>query len=247
MILIRSIDTETTGKVRADGAQICEIGWTDIWLEPATKAVTIGEPRSLHFDVVGPMPPDTQAVHHISKAMLGGQPICESLDLQAIATCETPYSFGEGGPAFLVAHNADFERQWFTPDACGPAKWIDTFKAALRAFPDAPAHNNQTLRYFLQVDLDAGLADPPHRAAPDSYVTAHILAALLQTITGAQMEAWTRMPRFYATCPLKKHRGQPWSTVPFDYLQWIVRQPDMEADIKATAQDEMSARAASRR
>ena len=51
---------------------------------------------------------------------------------------------------------------------------------ALRVWPEAPRHSNQVLRYWRGMRLDHARAMPPHRAGPDAWVTAHILADLAQ-------------------------------------------------------------------
>lgn len=244
-VRMRCIDLETTAMAPEDG-EVIEIGYTDVIYHPDTKTVEIGHPTSLLFGHERPMPPDNRAIHHISPAELVGLPLCTEGMLRATATNEAPYC--------LVAHNWDFEGQWFTPDILGPTYLLCTYKVALRVLQDAPAFGNQALRYYLGLELDDALAMPPHRAAPDSYVTAHILAKLLETTRVSHMVAMTREPRFYATCPIGRHKG-PWGAVPFDYLKWMVNQPTrtkanpdgMEADIQAAAHNEIEARRSGQR
>ena len=52
----------------------------------------------------------------------------------------------------------------------------------LRAWPDAPGHSNQVLRYWRQVDRNAYPRIPreAHRALPDAIVTAFLLRDLLE-------------------------------------------------------------------
>lgn len=86
------------------------------------------------------------------------------------------------------------------------------------------------LRYWRGLTLDNALAMPPHRAGPDAWVTAHLLAELARFASFDQMVAWTREPRPMPVLTFGKHRGQPWAQVPSDYLQWMVSQTDMDAD-----------------
>ncbi len=83
---------------------------------------------------------------------------------------------------------------------------------------------------------------PPHRAGPDAYVTAHLLAELLGSASVEQMVQWTSQPKRLPTLPFGKHRGLPWPEVPLDYLQWMARQTDMDADAIWCAQQEMARR-----
>lgn len=237
-VLLRVVDTETSGLAATD--EIVEVGFTDVVFEPATKVCTIHETHSLLFKPTGPIPPEVMGVHHITPAMVADRPVFTREAGEQLVTGAGPHGLR---PTFMVAHNAAFDRQWLTPELTGPAYWICTQKVARRQLPHAPNHKNQTLRYFLDLDVDPVRADPPHRAGADSYVTACLLVELIRRVDSiSQMEAWTRAPLFYATCPLHKHKGKPWADVPADYLQWIMRAPDMDADLKAAAEDELRER-----
>lgn len=106
-------------------------------------------------------------------------------------------------------------------------KWICTYKVALRAWPEAPAHSNQTLRYWRGLDsrveqgFDRGLARLAHRAEPDAYVTTWLLADLLSQVSIDQAIAWTNEPKVFPILSFGKHRGAKWADVPTDYLQWL--------------------------
>lgn len=123
-----------------------------------------------------------------------------------------------------------------------PLPWICTYKVALRLWPDAPKHSNQVLRYWLGLDLDAVQAMPPHRAGPDAWVTAHLLLRMLEQATVTQMIGWTVEPKQLPVLPFGKHRGLKWADLPDDYLQWLVRQADMDPDVLWCARQETERR-----
>jgi exodeoxyribonuclease X len=240
-MLLRIIDFETTG-IPVEGEPphaVCEVGWAD---------VVIGDdgqlgPEPVRFvgsrlcDPGRPMRVEALAIHHISDAMIavGGE----------AGTKASPPTLAfrrlmEDSPAYFVAHNADFERAVF---AGGGTPWLCTYKAALRAWPDAPGHSNQMLRYWLGLDLDARYAMPPHRAGPDAFVTAHILIELLRAGTKIEdMARWSSGPALLPRITFGKHKGAKWGDVPADYLQWIVIRSDMDRDAKANAKHELKAR-----
>jgi len=225
MTVIRALDFETTGL--EPPAEVAECGICDYVLD----GNVVSEPISWLCGVKE-MPPEARAVHHISKAQC--DPFVPFGDLTAIVA---------GDPDAYAAHNAEFELKWFTPDK----PMICTYKAALRVWPDAPSHGNMALRYWLEdqglIALDTAKAQPAHRAGPDAYVTAHILKALFQAgITGKQMVAWTKEPRLLTKCPIGKFRGKPWAEVEAGFLGWMLRQPDMEADLRWNAQREIERR-----
>ncbi len=87
---------------------------------------------------------------------------------------------------------------------------------------------------------------PPHRAAPDSFVTAHILAEMLMTERVSHLVHWTMQPRYYPTRPLTKHKGKKGCDVPHDYLVRMdsPRASELEIDLKLTARAEIERRRA---
>jgi exodeoxyribonuclease X len=182
------------------------------------------------------IPPETMAVHHITEAdMSEDTPVCTPERLRQAV-------WGGSPPDVLVAHNCEFERQFITEAVTDGLAWICTYKVALRVWPDAPRHNNQVLRYWRGLKLDPVYAMPPHRAGPDAWVTAHIVAELLHHVPIEQMIAWTAEPKLLPNIPFGKHRGLVWSAAPLDYLQWMVRQSDMDPDAIWNAKQELGRR-----
>lgn len=222
MTIVRVIDFETTGT--EPPAQVCEVGYCDV--DVTNRDI---QPWKSWLCGVNSMPPDVRAVHHISAEdcapFMPFDPF--TLDTEDVVTV-------------FAAHNWEFENQFFKPTK--PA--ICTYKAALRVWPDAPTHSNGGLRYWLEdqglVSPDHDMTMPSHRAGPDAYVTAWLLVALLNAgATGKQMVAWTKEPKLMPKCPLGKFRGKPWPEVEAGFLGWMLRQADMDADLKWNAQREL--------
>jgi len=231
-MLIRVIDFETTGvPTETDPQAICEVGFTDLEYDPETLESTIAAPFAMVVNPNRKMPVQALAVHHISDS--------ETIEAPPITT--GLLKLNDGAPLYFAAHNAEFERQFFAPQH---AEWICTYKVALRLWPDAPSHSNQVLRYYLGVELDCMAAMPPHRAGPDSYVTAHILARALATgTTVEEMVRWSSGAALLPTCPIgKQWRGKPWADVDTGFLNWMLDQKDMEKDFKANARHELKKR-----
>ncbi len=218
--MFRIIDFETTGMPDTLVKAICEVGWTDI-LPSSTEL----RPIAHLIDPGHPIPPEARAIHHIADADVAGCPSPTDACLMLM----------DGMPedGIFVAHNAEFEQAFF---AGGDHRWICTYKCALRAWPDAPAHTNQALRYWLGVNLDHALAMPPHRAGPDAYVTAHILRELLQNHSSEELLQWSREPTLPVRINFGKHKGARWSDLDEGYLNWIVNKADrLSADDKRVA------------
>ena len=227
MTLIRAIDFETTGlPTEEDPQAICEVGFTEV-LDGNVSSQTF----AMLTNPGRPMPVEAQAVHHISDADLtGAPPITDGLQMLM-----------RGPPDFFAAHNADYEQGFF---AGGGVPWIDTWKVALRLWPDAPSHSQQVLRYYLDLGCDRDRASPAHRAGPDSYVCAMILARILQDGRASldQMVKWSKGAPLLHRVTFGKHKGMLWDDLPTDYLQWIAHKSDMDAGTKANARHRLKQR-----
>lgn len=230
---IRVIDLETTGL--APPAEIIEFGRVDVVIQNGDP--TVGRPMARLYRPLHGIPPETMAVHHITPADFNEEtPVCTPERLQQAV-------WGGERPDVLAAHNYEFERKFVTEAATDQLAWICTFKSALHVWPDAPGHTNQVLRYWRGLTLDRTLAFPPHRAGPDAYVTACLLVELLKFASIEQMITWSKEPRPMPVIPFGMHKGKPWAEAPLDYLQWMLRQSDMEADLLWHARQELDRRA----
>jgi exodeoxyribonuclease X len=231
-MLLRVIDIETTGD--HPPAEIIEFGRVDVVSDDDRWRVE--RPMSRLYRPLNGIPPEAMAVHHITEEQFDADmPVCAEDKLrQAI--------WAGARPDVLVAHNSAFEQAFIPEPITAPLPWICTYKVALRVWPEAPRHSNQVLRYWRNLRLAPSLAMPPHRAAPDAYVTAHLLVELLEQASLEEMIAWTTEPKALSTVPFGKHRGVSWSDAPLDYLQWMVRQGDMDSDAVWCAQQELARR-----
>ena len=218
---IRVVDLETTGFDATDS--IVEIGAVDLI---GSDIVLVGAQL---FRPPVPIPPQASAVHHITDEHVG---TCPSVDEHLPRFLDHERS---AGVQAFCAHNWKFEKQWLG-ELLGDRPAICTYKASLRAWPDAPSHTNQALRYRLKPHgLDGQIANVAHRALPDAYVTAVILRELLKKATVTQLIAWTEEPALLRRVSFGKHRGALWQDVPADYLRWIIEKSDQNEDVKFTA------------
>lgn len=231
----RCCDVETTGLPSDDGTGpatgLMEIGWCDLVDEEP-----IGRPHAVLVDSGIPCSIGARATHHISDEAVAGE----------LKPDEACMALADGNHEYLVAHNVDHEKHYVAPGVRQSdgfeRKWICTYKTALRIWPEADGHKLQELRYFLKVDddpdFDARLAEPPHRAAPDSYVCAFVLRRILKEISIEQAVKWSAGPALLYMCFMKKHKGKPWHQVAREdlpYLKWIYDASDVkDRDIRAT-------------
>ena len=210
--VLKVLDLETTGFLPED--RVVEIGCTDLEIG---ENIWVGRRYERLVNPGIPIPPQVSAVHHIID-----EDVATAVSFQdALDYCLCPEVGKE--TIGLVAHNARFEKQWIKSDL----PWICTWKAAIRAWPDAPSHSNQVLRYWLAQQgkmrgVLRSMCDPAHRASPDTYVTAHILRTLLDHFTVEQMFEMEKSPALLPRVKFGKHQDKTWTEVPKDYLRWVL-------------------------
>lgn len=206
---LRVIDFETTG-IPEEGVEhsVCEAAYVDANTEDGFF--------SAYSSLVTPtteMSIEALAVHHIN-------------DFTGAISWERAQEELIDNDAIYVAHNADFEKQFFNPEG---SQWIDTWKCALKLYPDAPRHTNQVLKYFLEIRDDI-LDHPPHRALPDCYVTVKILKAMLEKVSVEDMIRVSDEPPYLTKIDFGKHRGEKFADLPPSYLDWLSKQ-DMDEGV----------------
>jgi exodeoxyribonuclease X len=212
------IDFETTGDAPPAHAP-CEIGYTRldaVARDPSSgRCWVVGQTWSLLCDPGVTMPAETAAIHHITDAdLVGAPPWSRALSLGAdlrVGDC-------------LAAHGMKHERQWLTDDMTGGRPWIDTYRCAMRLWPDAPAFGLQVLRYWVfPAGLSRAEALPAHRAGPDSRVTAFLLRDMLELAQPEQLVEWSSVPAILPRFPFGEHKGKPWSEIEDSLLDLLMR------------------------
>lgn len=223
-MLIRVIDFETTGL--PPDAAVCEAGWTDLIVHGQAADIRPTVARLAHPGRA--IPAEVSKIHGITDAMVVG---CPSPGLVFREMME--------GVDVFCAHNCEFEQNFFQG---GGKPFVCTYKVALVHLPDAPSHKNGALPNYLGLELDPSLCEPAHRAGPDTYVTAHILAALIDRgLSVEEMIEITRKPRQISRMPFGKHKGEAISDLPDRYLSWCIDELKA-ADIVAAMKREVERR-----
>lgn len=230
--IIRVVDLETTGNAPPAHA-VCEIGWQDVALGDDGRWELQGEGGHLLVNPGRPIPPITQAIHHITDEDVADAPWWHDVARRVL----DPYP----KRLALAAHRADFEQRYCTPNFTGGADWICTWKCALRLWPDSPAFSNQVLRYWRKPDgMDRERGLPVHRAFPDAYVTAHHLRDQLNEASLAQLVEWSRLPGLLPRVRYGPDRGKDWREIDDDSLAGFLT--DRDEDVRFTAETELARR-----
>ena len=231
---VRVVDLETTG-ARPPAHDVCEIGWQDVVLGADGRWAVDDERGAILVNPGRPIPPVTMAVHHIIDADVADADYWRDVAPGVLRP--------EGGAVALAAHRASFEQRFCTPALSGGARWVCTWKCALRLWPGAPGFSNQLLRYWRMPEgLDRATGLPVHRAMPDAYVTAHHLRDMLGEASLEQLLAWSDEPGLLPRVPAGPERGRYWRELATDTLQAFAR--DRDEDVRFSAQTELRQRGA---
>lgn len=230
--IVRVIDLETTGNAPpAHG--VVEIGWQDVALGADGRWEIEGEGGARFVNPGRPIPPITQAVHHILEEQVADAPWFHDLARPILDPWPRRVA--------LAAHRASFEQQFCTASLTRGADWICTWKCALRLWPDSPSFSNQALRYWRKpegLEHERGL--PAHRAFPDAYVTAHHLRDMLNEASVAQLVQWSNEPGLLPRVRYGPDRGKEWREIDNESLAKFLT--DRDEDVRFTAQTELTRR-----
>lgn len=247
---LRIVDVETSGMDPATDDVVelgqCVVSESALDSTDSTAWTVASYHESCLFTPRAPLSPEVRAIHGLEMRDLPA-----ALPFREFGHNAWEWRGRPGSEAAIACHKADFDSQFIGHLAAG-APFLCTYKCALRLWPDAPSHGNNALRYWLQDQhkwpIDTfirGYAEPPHRAGPDAYVTAHLVVALLREVPLETLLVWSAEPRQLVKMPMGKHRGERFDALPTDYLTWILRS-DMDVDIKTAARAEMDRRAEAR-
>jgi exodeoxyribonuclease X len=214
------LDTETTGMEPEKGDQLVEL---------AGVRLSDGQSYEKLCDPGRDIPPEAKAVHHITEDMVRGWDAPEHAAGSMLEVL--------GLPDYMVAHNAPFDKGFMQllGEVYRNTPWICTWRCAMHLWPEAPSHSNQVLRYWLGLSPDLPADLYPHRALYDTIVTRHILLRMLETHSLDDLHRLSYQPVVLLKVRFGKHRGLLWSQVPRDYLQWVIKQQDMDDDVRHTA------------
>lgn len=216
------IDTETTG-IDCETDRLVELAGCHLERKFPDFTTFVNPERDI--------PPEAKAIHHITEQDVADAP-SEGRALDQL--CE----HFEFEPLVFAAHNAKFDRGFL--ERINPAlapKWVCTYKCSILAWPDAPGHSNQVLRYWLGLELGDQIPEGlfPHRALYDTIVTRGILERLLARVSLDRLIEISSGPILLPKVTFGKHKGEAWKNVPYGYLKWCVSQPDMNEDVLYTA------------
>ena len=212
------LDTET----HTLNGQPIEIAYAPIQIHDGKLTLDKSQIFDQLYRVDEPISYAAMAVHHILESELVDQPHYTSFSLPQDTT-------------YIIGHNIDYDIRAL--EKCGvdisKIKAICTLALARLVWPDAEAHNISALIYMITKGSAKArdMIKKAHRADMDIILTANILMheihhLKIQTIE----ELYTasedaRIPR---AINFGKHRGTAIADLPADYMQWLLRQEDLD-------------------
>lgn len=212
------LDTET----HTLNGQPIEIAYAPVDLQHGKLSMDKSKIFDQLYQVDEPISYAAMAVHHILESDLVGKPHFTSFQLPQQTT-------------YIIGHNIDYDIEALKK--CGVdtsnIKAICTLALARHVWPDAEAHNISALIYMISKGSEKAreLIKKAHRADVDIMLTANILMHILNQIHVDSFEALylaseeARIPR---SINFGKHRGTLISDLPADYIQWLLRQDDLD-------------------
>ena len=221
------LDTET----HTLNGQPIEIAYAPIQISDHKITLDKSQLFDQLYSVDEPISFAAMAVHHILESDLTDQPHYTSFKLPK----ETVY---------IIGHNIDYDIRAL--EKCGVEtsniKAICTLALARLVWPDAEAHNISALIYMISKGSEKAreMIRKAHRADMDIILTANILMHQIHHLKIQNIEALyaasedARIPR---TINFGKHRGSAIADLPADYMQWLLRQEDLDPYLRKAIQN----------
>ncbi|ENV79568.1 DUF3820 family protein [Acinetobacter ursingii] len=178
------------------------------------------------YQVNQPISYAAMAVHHILESDLVDQPLYSSFELPADTT-------------YIIGHNVDYDMAAIA--RCGvetqDIKAICTLALARKVWPQADAHNISALIYLISKGSDKAreLLKGAHRADADIILTANILMHIVHHLNIHNIDDLylaSEQARIPTKINFGKHKGSLIQDLPHDYINWLLRQDDLDPYLK---------------
>ncbi|ENX05999.1 putative quorum-sensing-regulated virulence factor [Acinetobacter courvalinii] len=212
------LDTETH---TLNGLPI-EIAYAPIEIENGKLSLDKKQIFDQLYQVGQPISYAAMAVHHILESDLVGQPFYNEFQLPTQTT-------------YIIGHNVDYDIAAIA--RCGvdvsQLKPICTLALARHVWENAEAHNISALIYLISRGSDKAreMLKGAHRADADIILTANILMHIIHQLNIQDIEQLyvaSEQARIPKSITFGKHKGTAIQDLPADYIQWLMRQEDLD-------------------
>jgi exodeoxyribonuclease X len=210
------IDSETTGKTEPE---VIELGWVESNLES--------------FEIMGRF----NGRFKPNKPIELGAIATHNILLEDLETCpntkEAILSLPRG-IEYWVGHNCDYDYKVLGSPP--NIKLIDTLGISRKLFPDLDSHTQSAMMYYFEGAKAKDKLLNSHSALIDCRNCLDLLKHLVsfinnETKTLESLEDLYNLSqecRLFDTMPFGKHKGVSLDKIPFDYLSWLFKQPDLD-------------------
>lgn len=223
------LDTETH---TLNGLPI-EIAYAPIEIENGKLSLDKKKIFDQLYQVGQPISFAAMAVHHILESDLADQPFYKEFELPS----ETTY---------IIGHNVDYDIAAIA--RCGvdtsKLKPICTLALARHVWEDAEAHNISALIYLISKGSEKAreMLKGAHRADADIILTANILMHIIHQLNIENIEQLyiaSEQARIPKSITFGKHKGTSIQDLPADYIQWLLRQDDLDPYLRKALEDKL--------
>ena len=203
-------DTETTGI--GPSARVVEIAGLVI-----DEDLNVLEEFGTLINPGIPIPAGASAIHGITDEMVQSQPTIEQFKSSVAQS-----------PIQLLAYNSRFDLPFFQ-QAFNVQQDFCILKLARSL--NLPTENNklQTLREHFGFEANAA-----HRALDDCKITLQVLRELLKISGRSLQDHIGTKPHMLSIMPMGEHKGKSVMDVPLSYRNWVLKQPDMDVNLRFT-------------
>lgn len=223
------LDTETH---TLNGLPI-EIAYAPIEIENGKLSLDKKKIFDQLYQVGQPISFAAMAVHHILESDLRDQPFYKEFKLPS----ETTY---------IIGHNVDYDIAAIA--RCGvdtsKLKPICTLALARHVWEDAEAHNISALIYLISKGSEKAreMLKGAHRADADIILTANILMHIIHQLNIENIEQLyiaSEQARIPKSISFGKHKGTSIQDLPADYIQWLLRQDDLDPYLRKALENKL--------
>jgi exodeoxyribonuclease X len=223
------VDTETTGAEPV--AEVIELAVGKVEDDLSYTPIFQG-----YFKPQGRVLFSAMAVHHILPIELEGHP--DSVLAKAHLPADMEY---------MIGHHVDYDWECLGQPAC---KRICTLALSRWLWPGNDAHNLGTLTYHLTTDLVVArdILRHQHGAGQDVELVYAVLRAMLEQEALKGVDTWEKLwlvsqeARIPTIWSFGKFKGQPIYAADAGYLQWCLKQPDMDEYVKVACRKALAPR-----
>lgn len=212
------LDTET----HTLNGQPIEIAYAPVQINEGKLSLDKTQIFDQLYSVDEPISYAAMAVHHILESELIDQPHYKTFTLPSDTT-------------YIIGHNIDYDIRALEKCGvdCKNIKAICTLALARLVWPDAEAHNISALIYMITKGSAKArdMIKKAHRADMDIILTANILMHEIHHLKIQSIEelyAASEDARIPRSINFGKHRGTAITDLPADYMQWLLRQEDLD-------------------